>query len=118
MVFIFFLFNPTVRGTGASIAKRNNDKSNSKQSSKNLPAVSRDQRRSTSRERNPTSYQDYDRGSRPQNTKNHKDLDERDRNHAPPQYSDAVRLPNINPSSHVSSTPTVSGSSTEQSGIL
>lgn len=108
----------SVRSTGASIAKRNNDQSNSKQCSKNLPAVSREQRRSTSRERNPTSYQDYDRGSRPQNTQNHKDLDERDRNHAPPQYSDAVRLPNINPSSHVSSTPTVSGSSTEQSGIL
>ena len=118
MVFIFFLLNYTVRTTGASIAKRNNDQSNSKQCSKNLPAVSREQRRSTSRERIPTSYQDYDRGSRPQNTQNHKDLDERDRNHAPPQYSDAVRLPNINPSSHVSSTPLVSGSSTEQSGIL
>ena len=45
-------------------------------------------------------------------------LDENSRNLAPPQYSDAVRLPNINQSSHSTSSQMASISTTEQTGIL
>ena len=46
------------------------------------------------------------------------ELDENSRNHAPPQYSDAVRLPNINPTSQSNSSPMALNSTTEQTGIL
>ena len=45
-------------------------------------------------------------------------LDENSRNLAPPQYSDAVRLPNINQTSHSTSSQITSTSTTEQTGIL
>ena len=45
-------------------------------------------------------------------------LDENSRNLAPPQYSDAVRLPNINQTSHSTSSQIGLTSTTEQTGIL
>ena len=45
-------------------------------------------------------------------------LDENSRNLAPPQYSDAVRLPNINQTSYSTSSQIASISTTDQTGIL
>ena len=46
------------------------------------------------------------------------ELDGNSRNHAPPQYSDAVRLPNINQTSQSTSSQITANSTTEQTGIL
>ena len=46
------------------------------------------------------------------------ELDGNSRNHAPPQYSDAVRLPNINQTSQSTSSQIKANSTTEQTGIL
>jgi hypothetical protein len=80
----------------------------------------RDNRNSSSRDRKPTALSSSGGNTRTPTTAqdNHTDLDEGDRNHAPPQYSDAVRLPNIKPSSNSTSKGNPSISTTEQSGIL
>ena len=46
------------------------------------------------------------------------ELDGNSRNHAPPQYSDAVRLPNINEALQSTSSTIAVNSTTEQTGIL
>ena len=79
----------------------------------------RNERRSNSTDRTPASTTNTPpTTTTAKNRQAHHDVDESDRNHAPPQYSDAVRLPNINPSSHSTSSPKTTNSTTEQTGIL
>ena len=54
--------------------------------------------------------------ARTHDTSANDDNDDGDYTHAPPQYSDAVRLPNINSVPYAPTAP--SGSSTKQSEIL
>lgn len=100
-----------------SAQTRQQSKSSSNNTSK------RNDRLSNSTDRTPAPVATTNTSSPPpattgKNRQAYHDVDERNRNHAPPQYSDAVRLPNINPSSHSTSSPMPTNSTTEQYKIL
>ena len=99
----------------------NNEKPNTTANSSS--SVKRDEGSSSSSGRNLTSLlspsNEKDGRTRGNTVTKQRDIDEADCNHAPPQYSDAVRLPNIIESgSCTPSTLVASNSPTEESGVL
>ena len=115
--------NPCILGRNHKIDMDapTNAKPQHKLNANSSSSTKREDRRSTSRERKSSSLSatnDNSRKSKGHNNHTYNDIDEVDLNHAPPQYSDAVRLPNINVSSHYTSSTMASAPLTKQTEIL